>query len=285
MFKKIGSRPGVTLSEPLHFESMALMSGGYTQVVLHPREEAGFSISRPGQAPISFNEASVVDASQRMTQIGFNGDRVMLVEHLLSALTGMKIDSAHIEVTGPEIPIFDGSGAVFARALAAVAKKRAADVDIYELVQPFEVEDGASQYLLTPHMTSHKSGFKWHCVIDYSAVPSIGLQSYDYDSTATSYLEEVSLARTFCLEQEAQMMQAKGLIKAATLDNGVVFNMQGPLNPEGLRFSNEPVRHKLLDLMGDLAPLGVDLRFQGVALKPGHKGNNSLAKIIREKLV
>jgi UDP-3-O-acyl N-acetylglucosamine deacetylase len=281
MFKKIGTRKGYTLGQSVSFESMALMSGAQTRVVVHPRYEKGFSIGRPFQEPVLFNEASVVDASQRMTQIGFGGDRVMLVEHLLSALFGMGIDSAYLEVSGPEIPIFDGSASVFAKAISTIEKHPAADVDIYELVEPFSFEDGASQYLLTPL----KGGYKWHCVIDYTSVPSIGLQHYDFDSASSFYLSEVSPARTFCLEQEAEMMKAKGLIQGASLENGVVFTPQGPLNPEGLRYPNEPARHKLLDLLGDLAPMGLELHFQGVAIKPGHKANNSLAKIIREKLV
>lgn len=281
MFKKIGTRPGRTLSQSLNFEGMGLMSGATGSIVIHPRKEAGFSIRRSHEKATAFNESNVIDAAGRMTQIGWGSDRVMLVEHLLSALHGMGFDSAEFEVTGPEIPIFDGSARIFAESLADVEKARADDISIYELTQTFKYESGASVYLLTPM----KGGCKWECVVDYTAFPVIGLQRFDFEAAKTDYLAEVASARTFCLEHEAEMMKAKGLIRGATLDNGVVFGASGPLNPAGLRYENEPARHKLLDLLGDLAPLGVELHFEGVAIKPGHQANNSLAKIIREQLV
>jgi UDP-3-O-[3-hydroxymyristoyl] N-acetylglucosamine deacetylase len=281
MFKKTGTRQGWTLASSITFEGMAVMSGSNSCVRVHPRKESGFSIRRAHEQGTFFNENNVVDASQRMTQIGWGSDRVMLVEHLMSALFGVGFDSAELEIEGIEVPIFDGSSLVFAEKLSKIEKIPAALIDVYELVDPISHECGDSHYLLTPL----EGKFKWQCVIDYPNTPAIGLQRFDFDSQTTDYFKEVSAARTFCLEHEAEMMKAKGLIRSATLDNGLVFGANGPLNPKGLRYENEPARHKLLDLLGDLALLGVDLHFQGVALKPGHKGNNSLAKIIREKLV
>lgn len=281
MFKKMATRQGWTLASSVTFEGMAVMTGSRSCVWVHPRKEPGFSIRRSHEQGTFFNENNVVDASQRMTQIGWGNDRVMLVEHLMSALSGMGFDSAELEIEGIEVPIFDGSSRVFAEKLSKIEKTPAALVDVYELVEPISHECGDSHYLLTPL----EGKFKWQCIIDYPNTPAIGLQRFDFDSQTTNYLKEVSAARTFCLEHEAEMMKAKGLIRSATLDNGLVFGVNGPLNLEGLRYENEPSRHKLLDLLGDLAVLAVELHFQGVALKPGHKGNNSLAKIIREKLV
>lgn len=281
MFRKTGSRVGYTIASPIELKGIGLMTGAECVVSLFPQhEEAGvFMRTSANSSWCALNESCVVDASARTTIVKAGDSRVILVEHLMSALKGMGVDHVKIQVQGLEIPGVDGSCQPFAQAIAQVGlSPTQIAVSTMALEEPISFESGGSLYSASP--SDHAS---WHCVIDYAHVPSIGLQTFDFDCNG-DYLRQVSLARTFCLEQELEKLWSMGLIKGGSLDCGVVFNDKGVLNPEGLRFVNEPARHKLLDLLGDLHFLGVDLQMHLVAIKPSHKANNELALMLRSMI-
>ena len=287
--RSLPSRKGFTLASVLHFEGIGLMSGETVALSLFPlKDAAGYRWRFKGEESWqSLNEGDVLDAAGRTTLLRIARDDrssqgVMVVEHLLSALKGMGIDHVGIEVMGKEIPILDGSALPFAEAIAKVGRQETdSEVNRWELTEPFVFESGETSYALSPSSVNQLS---FHCVVDYPHTPAIGLQKFDFTLELDDYLEQLSKARTFCLVEELEFLRAKGLIRGGSLDCALVFEKTKALNPEGTRYIDEPARHKLLDLIGDLALLGFDLSAHITAIKPSHRANNELAKILRTKL-
>jgi len=196
------------------------------------------------------------------------------VEHLLSALAGLQIDHARIEVTGTELPILDGSAAPWLAALdAAGTRTLPGSRRFIRILRPVEVVQGNKWIRVSPH-----EGFRIRYSISFDH-PSIGRQSRELTLTPDRYRRELGAARTFCLERDIETMRSMGLALGGSLDNAVVYGPNGPLN-EALRFEDEAVRHKMLDLVGDLALLGAPLLGLVEAHAAGHAMHVSLAKAI-----
>lgn len=279
-------RPGWTIAREIYFDGIALMSGTYGRLRLLPQyDRLGLSMRVSQEGPWhAIDERSVVDTSGRTTTVQVGDVRVMLVEHIMSAIRGMGVDHLGIEISNSEVPIFDGSAYPFAKAIEESGLMQTDyEVAVYGLTESISVDLDGSYYVLSPVDEGCLLG-RWHCVIDYPQSPAIGLQRVDFDFEKDSYIEQISRARTFCLLEELEAMRARGLIRGGTLDNGLVFDGNRPLNPEGCRYINEPVRHKLLDMIGDLGLLPFDVKMQLSAMRPGHRANNALAKILRSKL-
>jgi UDP-3-O-[3-hydroxymyristoyl] N-acetylglucosamine deacetylase len=194
-----------------------------------------------------------------------HGVRVSTVEHLLAALHGCGVHNAIIEIDGPEVPILDGSADPFVRhVLNAGLRDLDAPVQVLRVLRPVEVSvNGACARLLPAARL--EIAFE----IDF-ADPAIGHQSEDLAMSNGAFLRELSDCRTFCLRKDVEMMQANGLALGGTLDNAVVFHDGTILSPGGLRRSDEPVRHKMLDVMGDLYVAGYPVlgRYEGI--RAGH---------------
>jgi UDP-3-O-[3-hydroxymyristoyl] N-acetylglucosamine deacetylase len=217
--------------------------------------------------------ADAVISTEFATVLGDrDGPLVATAEHLLAALRGMGVDNATIEIDGPEVPIMDGSAAAFVRAIdqAGVASQSAARRFI-QVLRPVQVVIGDSFGELRPYAV----GFRAEVEIDF-ANPVIGRQRFALDLSPEGFRREVCRARTFgCMADVARLWGA-GFALGASFENSVVFDDERLLNPEGLRFADECARHKVLDVIGDLALAGLPLLGAYRSLRGGHKLNHAV---------
>ena len=203
-----------------------------------------------------------------------DGVRLQTIEHLLSALSGLEIEHLRIEVDAEELPILDGSAAPWVEAILQAGimglegRRR-----FMKITQPIEVRNGNRWIRVLPF-----DGLRLRYVIDFPIL-ALGRQSRELSLTPEKYRRELGAARTFCLAQEIDMMRSRGLALGGSLDNAVVFGADGPLN-ESLRYEDEAVRHKMLDLVGDLALLGAPLLGLVEAHAAGHAMHVALAQAI-----
>lgn len=200
------------------------------------------------------------------------GPLVSTAEHVLAALRGMGVDNATIELDGPEVPIMDGSAAAFVAAIeqAGIVEQRGTRRFI-QVLKPVQVTLGESFGELRPHA----DGFRAEVEIDFIN-PLIGRQSFALDVTPEGFRRDVSRARTFgCLNDVAQLWQA-GFALGASIENSVVFDDTRVLNADGLRYVDECARHKVLDVIGDLALAGLPLLAAYRSVRGGHKLNHAV---------
>ncbi len=205
--------------------------------------------------------------------------RVSTVEHLMSAMAGLGIDNAYVDVTAPEVPIMDGSASPFVFLLqSAGIEEQKAPKRFIRVVKTVEVKDGDKWVRLDPFR-----GFKLELSIDFShPVFDRSRQSVSVDFASTSYVREVSRARTFGFMQDVETMRSHGLALGGSLDNAIVMDEYRVLNTDGLRYEDEFVKHKLLDAIGDLYLLGHPLIGAFSGHKSGHALNNSLLRTLLE---
>ena len=211
------------------------------------------------------------------TSLNQNGIKVATVEHLMSALAGLGIDNAYIDVNAPELPIMDGSAApfVFLIQSAGIREQNAARRFI-RILKTIRVEDGDKYAEFTPH-----NGFKVSFTIDFKhPVFNDKPQSACFDFTTSSYVKEVCRARTFGFLSDYEKLRECELVKGGSLDNAIVVDDYRVLNEDGLRFDSEFVSHKVLDAIGDLYLLGSGLIGAFEGYKSGHEMNNKLLRAL-----
>ncbi len=264
-----------TLARPAVLEGIGLHLGVTSRVTFRPaKSRQGIVFRRTDQAgsPKIRAHVSEVSGSDRHTRLGKGDYAVHTVEHVLAAVTGIGIDDLTIEMDGPEPPILDGSAAPF---LAAFRAAGLATVDgepeFLDLTEPLRVIDGASVYEAYPC-----ERLELDVTIEFPH-PLIGRQSRCFTVTEDSFANELSSARTFGFVHEVDALRAKGLIKGASLDNAVVLDDTDVLSGD-LRWSDEFVRHKAMDCIGDLALAGARVRARIVAVKPSHRGTVTLVR-------
>jgi UDP-3-O-[3-hydroxymyristoyl] N-acetylglucosamine deacetylase len=226
----------------------------------------------PGDIRIKADFENVRDTILATT-IGLNGATVSTVEHLLSALCGMGVDNAIVEVDAPEIPIMDGSALPFVNLLKDVGTKiQGKCKKLLVIIKPVAVSEGDGTAMLLP-----SPEFKITYKIDFEH-PLIGKQSYHMTFSDVVYEKDICAARTFGFLKDVEYLQAKGLALGGSLRNAVVLDDKKVINKEGLRCHDEFVKHKILDAIGDLSLLGMPIIGHFVAHKSGHKLNNMLLK-------
>ncbi|MGG6297517.1 UDP-3-O-acyl-N-acetylglucosamine deacetylase [Leptolyngbya sp. AN02str] len=205
--------------------------------------------------------------------------RIRTVEHLLAALAGMGVDNARIEINGPEVPLLDGSALEWARAIAQSGVIAQPDASRYvaDLTQPVWFYDGDAFVAAIP-----APELRFSYGIDFE-LPAIGNQWYSWSPQHERFEDAIAPARTFGLAHQIDHLRTLGLIKGGSLENALVCSHEGWVNPP-LRFSNEPVRHKLLDLVGDLSLLDVAPRAHIVAYKASHHLHTQLARRLAQHL-
>jgi UDP-3-O-[3-hydroxymyristoyl] N-acetylglucosamine deacetylase len=209
------------------------------------------------------------------TSLQHNGVRVATVEHLLSALAGLGIDNAYVDVNAPEIPIMDGSAApfVFLIQSAGISEQNAAKRFI-RILKPIRVEDKGKYVQFVPH-----DGYKISFTIDFDhPVFNDKPQTAHFDFSGTSYVKQVCRARTFGFLSDYEKLREADLAKGGSLDNAIVVDDYRILNEDGLRFDSEFVAHKVLDAIGDLYLLGCGLIGAFEGYKSGHELNNRLLR-------
>ncbi len=268
-----------TLSQPATIVGAGLMLGAPATVTISPAEpHTGIVFVRtdlPDAPEIAVSDAPEVSGVGRSTTVGVGDAEVRTVEHLMSALAGLGVDNARVEVDGPEIPVCDGSAAAFVDALTdAGLQEQAAPRDVLAVEQPIVVENGDRSLTVSPG-----DGFRVTCVFDAHGRDSVDTQIATYDIDSATYRAEIGQARTFCFADEVEALRAAGLGKGATDDNVLVIG--GDPAPE-LRHADELVRHKILDIIGDLALAGAPLRGHVVAVRPQHELNLRMAEALRD---
>ncbi|HEX6575335.1 MAG TPA: UDP-3-O-acyl-N-acetylglucosamine deacetylase [Gemmatimonadaceae bacterium] len=213
-----------------------------------------------------------VSETERRTQLGTGDNTVHTVEHVLAAVAAIGIDDIIIEMSGPEPPILDGSAAPFYNALASAGLAAVGgQPEILTLSEPVRIIDGESVYEAFP-----AEKLELDVTIEFSH-PLIGRQSKRICVDRESFEKELSGARTFGFVREVEWLRSRGLIKGASVDNAVVLDEQGLVNGP-LRWSDEFVRHKAMDCIGDLALTGARVKARVVALKPSHRGTVTLVR-------
>lgn len=228
------------------------------------------------KADVYFLSASKI--SPRRTTIGFEDAQVQTIEHLMAAFSGLKIDNILIEINNNEVPGLDGSALMFVELLK---KAGIVDQDIprrtYKVNAPIWAEDENSTIIILP-----SSDFKISYTLNYDH-PMLGCQHMDIKFDTESFEKELASARTFCLQEEADELIKNGLGKGANYDNTLVVSDQGVVNNK-LRYNNEFIRHKILDLVGDLSLLGTAIKGHVIAIKSGHTLNIKLVHKIKDQM-
>jgi UDP-3-O-[3-hydroxymyristoyl] N-acetylglucosamine deacetylase len=266
-----------TLRSHATVTGVGVHSGLPVNLTLGPASvDAGFIFVRSGldnsDREIQATAESVI-ATEFATVLGDGeGPLVSTAEHVLAALRGMGIDNATIEVDGPEVPIMDGSAAAFVAAIdQAGILEQSARRRFIQVLKPVRVAMGDAFGELRPYA----AGFRAEVEIDF-ANSAIGRQNYVLDLSPERFRREIGRARTFgCINDVARLWNA-GFALGASFENTVVFDEERLLNTEGLRYSDECVRHKVLDVIGDLALAGLPLLGAYRSVRGGHKLNHGV---------
>jgi UDP-3-O-[3-hydroxymyristoyl] N-acetylglucosamine deacetylase/3-hydroxyacyl-[acyl-carrier-protein] dehydratase len=294
-----------TIKTPVAVSGTGLHTGERVTMTFNPApENHGFKFRRvdlEGSPVVDADVDNVTDTS-RGTTITQNGASVSTVEHVLAALVGLEVDNVLIDLDGPETPIMDGSSMPFVQALQeAGTREQEADREYYHI--PYNIHYSEPDRKVEMVAMPLDDDYRFTCMVDYNS-PVLGTQHATI-SSINEFQKEVASCRTFCFLHELEMLLKHNLIKGGDINNAIVvvdkhvdkeelahlatlFNRkdidvapQGILNNIELRYQNEPARHKLLDMIGDLALVGVPLRGHIMAARPGHAANVAFAKKIK----
>jgi UDP-3-O-[3-hydroxymyristoyl] N-acetylglucosamine deacetylase len=265
-----------TIHQPVTCEGVGLHSGSQVRLTLRPAPvDHGIVFVRTDLAfPVSIPALSenVVDTTLA-TNLGKNGVRVGTVEHLLAALSGLGVDNVRIEVNGPEVPIMDGSAAPFAYLVRSVGiRVQDAPKSFIVIKKPISVVEGDKEASFAPSRC-----FRIDCKIDFRH-PLVSNQGYALEFSDRVFSREIARARTFCFLKDYEQLKSAGLAQGGSLDNAIVVDEFSILNPDGLRFADEFVRHKVLDAMGDTSLFGHPVIGQLKVVKSGHTLNHRLVQ-------
>ena len=297
-----------TIQSPVELEGIGLHTGHSVKIRFQPApEDYGVRFQRIDLAgqPVIRADLNTVMSTNRGTTISQDGASVSTIEHLLSALHGLEIDNLLVEINGPEVPILDGSARFFVEALEKAGRvAQDARREVLEIEEPISYYDPDTGSELMALPADH---FQVTTLIDFNS-PILGPQYASLNALA-HYKEQIAPCRTFVFLHELEMLAEQNLIKGGDLDNAIVIadrmvsqeeldklakklgkptmkvDREGVLNITKLHFQNEPARHKLLDVMGDVALLGVPIKGKIVATKPGHKANVEFAKVLKKALL
>lgn len=265
-----------TLAKKVRLSGIALHTGIRATLNLVPADEnAGIVFRRidlPGQPEVRASALNVVDV-QRGTTIASGKAVVYTVEHIMSALHSQGVDNCVVEMDGQEPPICDGSSLPFLELIkSAGVVEQSAEARIYTPSVPLSVSHGHTQIMMFPDPDK----LEISCVTSFKGCP-VDPQFYEYVLNKDTYGEEVAPGRTFVDYKDLKMLLAMGLVKGGSLDAAAIIHNGAIICKDQLRFQNEIVRHKILDLIGDLYLTGVRIRGRVIAIRPGHPMNVKLA--------
>lgn len=273
-----------TLARPVSCEGTGLHGGARVGLTLRPAApDMGVLfvrtdvVDRDNRVPVS--PKAVVETTLHTELANAAGVRVLTIEHLMAALAGLGVDNVRVELDGPELPIMDGSAQSFVELIEqAGLAPQAAPRRCLEILRPVEVRDGDKRAALLP-AADGDAGLTLDVEIVFDA-PAIGRQRYVAAVTPERFRRELACARTFGFANEVAALRARGLARGGGLENAVVVDGARVLNPQGLRFRDEFVRHKALDALGDLYVIGLPLIGRFEAVRTGHGLNNALARAV-----
>ncbi|PRD32045.1 UNVERIFIED_CONTAM: lpxC/fabZ [Trichonephila clavipes] len=295
-----------TIKSDVKFSGVGLHTGKQVNVTLRPAPENHWykfkRIDLDGQ-PIVSVDADNVSNTARGTTITQNGASVSTIEHLMAALVGLQLDNVLIEIDAPEVPILDGSSAIFIDGIQEVGfVDQDADRDFFEVTDNIHYSDADNKVEI---VAMPVDGYRITCMIDFNS-PVLGSQHASI-TNIDEFSKEIASSRTFCFLHELEALVSQNLIKGGDLSNAIVIvdkevdeneldklqglfhkrvevAQEGILNNISLRHQNEPARHKLLDMIGDLALVGKPIKGHIMAARPGHAANVAFAKRIKAQI-
>jgi len=264
--------PQRTLDHPIRCSGIGLHSGKKIQLILNPAEaDHGITFTRTDLNMTIPAHADFVTDTRLCTTIGQGDCHISTIEHLLSALSGLGIDNAHIEVNGAEVPVMDGSAAPFVFLIqCAGIREQSKAKKVLRILKRVSVEDGDKHCSLYP-----AEGFKVSYLLDYDH-PLLRDRSVSIDFSRQAYTREVSRARTFGFLHEIEALQKAGLALGGSLENAIVLDQHRVVNESGLRYEDECARHKILDTVGDLSLAGLPIVGAFSGERTGHQMNHRL---------
>jgi len=279
--RRIGYRHQRTLAAPTEVRGVGFVAGGRVRLRFHPAPpHTGLAFVRsdlPGR-PLTPARADRVTDTSRRTSLGPPDTGVTLVEHVLATLAGLRVDNCVVELDGPEPPGLDGSAHGFAEAVAAAGiVLQPARREVWAVCEPVVVAHGGATIALHPPAAGDGAALRASYLLDYGPRARIPRQAHTVAVTPQAFARELAGCRTFLLEEEAVALRQQGVGRHLTPDQLLVFGPRGPIG-NTLRYADEPARHKVLDLVGDLSLCGFDLVGHVVAYRSGHALNVELAR-------
>ncbi|OPX27089.1 MAG: UDP-3-O-[3-hydroxymyristoyl] N-acetylglucosamine deacetylase [Campylobacteraceae bacterium 4484_166] len=263
-----------TINDTITLTGIGLHTGMPVHMTLEPLgDNSGIIFYRSDKGvSIPLTTENVVD-TKMATVIGKDGVTVSTIEHLLSAIYAYGIDNLRVVLDNNEVPILDGSSSGYCALLDEVGIKEQNSLKkVLHIKKTIEIKDGNRYVKLTP-----SDNIVYNFTIDFEH-PSIGKEHYSFDYTVLQYKEQISKARTFGFLHEVQYLRSKGLAMGASMENAIVLDDEKILNPEGLRYHDEFVRHKILDAIGDMALIGYTIIGEYDAVAGSHHLNHLLTK-------
>jgi UDP-3-O-[3-hydroxymyristoyl] N-acetylglucosamine deacetylase len=269
-----------TIANKMSVTGIGIHSGKKVTLTLYPAPaDFGIQFKRTDlpNAEVLVANAMTVGATENNTALGEGENSVHTVEHLLAVLYGLGVNNVYCEISGPEVPIMDGSGASFIfilkeTGISTLNKSK----KFLVILEPVKVQVDDKWALIEP---ADK------LIIDSTIVfthPQIKNQHKIFEFTCENFIEDIGRARTFGMLRDVDMLKRKGLIRGGSLDNAVVLDDFKVMNPEGLRFEDEFVRHKILDTIGDISLLGHEIAAKITTYKSGHNLHNLLCRKLLE---
>lgn len=273
--------PAKTLKQTAILTGAGLHSGLTTTVRIHPAAAgSGLVFTRvdlPGKPRVTVQQIDH-NAAPFRTVIKHGAAEIHTIEHLLSALAGLGITDCAIDIDGIEVPGMDGSSRDFVTGIqTAGIETLSSTVPVIAVSRPVSVEEGLSKMSAQPYAAGLKIDYTLHY-----AGNTLAQGTYSIDVTEPRYIQEIASARTFAMKKDAEQMRAAGLGKGANFQNTLIIDGDKALETD-LRFSDEPVRHKILDLLGDLYILGCPVQGHITAHCSGHRTNRSLAMLLKKE--
>ncbi len=282
--KRLTQRPQRTIAQPVALDGVGFITGKHVHLRFVPAPAGNgivfirTDLGRDARIPA---RADQVTGTQRRTTLGQPPVCVGLVEHVLAALNGLHLDNCDVELDAPEPPGLDGSALGFVQALQrAGAVVQAERRDVWAATRTVLVEAAGATLALHP---TDELGLRISYLLDYGPQSPIVRQVYTEEIVPETFVAKIAPCRTFLLEEEAQLLLEQGIGSKTKTSDLLVFGPHGPID-NTLRFGNEPARHKVLDIIGDLSLFGHDLCGHIVAYRSGHPLNVEMAKALRQRV-
>lgn len=279
-----GYRHQRTLARSAEVQGVGYLTGAAVRLRFHPAPaDTGVVFVRTDLRPTAQVAATIgeVTGTQRRTTLGRPPAQVSLVEHVLAALAGCHLDNCYVELNAPEPPGLDGSAKGFVDILRlAGSVLQPARRSVWSVEKPVVLAQGGATLAVHPALGGE---LRMSYVLDYGLQSPIGRQAHTQVVTPETFYTDLAPCRTFILEAEVDQLRRQGLGTRTTTADLLVFGPRGPLD-NSLRFANEPARHKILDLLGDLSLLGCDLCGHVVAYRSGHPLNIELVRTLAQRL-
>lgn len=272
-----------TLRKSVSISGIGIFTGQEATLTFHPSvADQGIVFQRTDlpNAPKIIASLDSVYSTPRCTIIGNKKASIQMVEHLLASLRAHEIDNVFIQVSGPEVPILDGSSKDFSQLFEETGvMELSKEKKISSLRSPIFWSNDQVQIIAIP-----ANEYRLSYTLHYPHCLGIGTQFHTFVLNQKEFVKEIAPCRTFSIYEEVVPMVEKGVIKRGSLENAILVKENKVINPEGLRYPNEMARHKILDLIGDLSLIPVSFLAHIIAIRSGHTSNNIFAKLLYNQI-